>query len=107
MEEPTVVPPEITDDDRLWALLGWVIPLVALIALLMDDKKNRPFVKYNAIQSLALAVVMIILSFIPFIGWLLIPVVWIYAIVLGVQSYNGKWVNVPVITDFAKKQGWI
>jgi len=34
-------------------------------------------------------------------------VVWIYAIVLGVQSYNGKWVNVPVITDFAKKQGWI
>ncbi len=107
MEEPRVATPEISDDDRLWALVGWIIPLVALIALLMEEKKNRPFVKYNAIQSLALSVIMIVLSFIPVIGWLLIPVVWIYAIILGVQAYGSKWVTIPVITDFSKKQGWI
>jgi uncharacterized membrane protein len=32
---------------------------------------------------------------------------WIYGIYVGIQAYNGKWVEVPVLTDFAKNQGWI
>ncbi len=53
---------EVTQDDKLWALLSWLIWVVALIALLMEDKKSRPFIRYNAVQSLALAVVGWVLS---------------------------------------------
>ncbi len=101
---------EVTQDDKLWALLSWLIWIVALIALLMEDKKSRPFIRYNAVQSLALAVVgwvlSLVLSFI-FVGCV-IGVAWlVYVIVLAIQSYQGKWVTIPFLTDFCKKQGWI
>jgi uncharacterized membrane protein len=101
---------EVTQDDKLWALLSWLIWIVALIALLMEDKKSRPFIRYNAVQSLALAVVgwvlSLVLSFI-FVGCV-IGVAWlVYVIILAIQSYQGKWVTIPFLTDFCKKQGWI
>ena len=36
--------PDITSDDRLWSALGYPIPLIAIIVLLMEEKKNRPFI---------------------------------------------------------------
>ena len=94
---------EVTDNDRLWSLLCYVFPLVALIAMLMEDQKNRPFIKYNAIHGLLFAGVIFITSF-TVCGWAL---VWIYAIYVGFQAYQGKWVEVPVLTNLAKGQGWV
>jgi uncharacterized membrane protein len=101
---------EVTQDDKLWALLSWLIWPIALVALLMEDKKSRPFIRYNAVQSLALTVVgwvlSAVLSFI-IIGCV-IGVAWlVYVIILAIQSYQGKWVTIPFLTDFCKKQGWI
>ncbi|MFP4343762.1 MAG: DUF4870 domain-containing protein [Anaerolineales bacterium] len=111
MEEPTVVTPEVTDDDRLWALLSWLLaPLVPVIVLLMEDKKNRPFIKYNAIQALILSLAGYVISGIlsaVVIGCFTGVLVLVYMVVLAFQAYQGKWVTVPVITDFAKNQGWI
>lgn len=97
--------PEITQDDRLWALLSWLIWPVAVIMLFMDDKKARPFIKYNAVLSLTYLVPLYVLGTIT-VGCLL-AVGGIYAIVLAIQAYQGQWVNVPVLTDFIKKQHWV
>jgi len=101
---------EVTQDDKLWALLSWLIWIIALIALLMEDKKSRPFIRYNAVQSLALTVVGWVLSFalsFIFVGCV-IGIAWlVYVIILAIQSYQGKWVTIPFLTDFCKKQGWI
>jgi uncharacterized membrane protein len=96
---------EITSDDKLWSLLGWLLWPVAVIVLFMDDKKARPFIKYNAVLSLAYAVPLYILGTIT-VGCLL-AVGAVYAIVLGIQAYQGKWVTVPFLSDFIKKQGWV
>lgn len=101
---------QVTDDDRLWSLLSWLFWPIAIVALLMEDKKQRPFIRYNAIQSLALTVVgwvlSAVLSFI-IIGCV-VGVAWlVYAIILAIQSYQGKWVSIPLLTDFCKKQRWI
>jgi uncharacterized membrane protein len=96
---------DLTSDDKLWALLSWLIWPVAVVMLLMDDKKARPFIKYNAVLSLAYAVPLYVLGTIT-VGCLFL-VGAIYAIVLAVQSFQGKWVTVPVLTDFIKKQGWV
>ncbi len=96
---------ELTSDDKLWSLLGWLIWPVAVIVLFMEDKKNRPFIKYNAVLSLAFWVVVLIVGTIT-VGCLAV-VGSIYAIVLGIQSFQGKWVTVPFLTDFIKKQGWV
>jgi uncharacterized membrane protein len=96
---------DLTSDDKLWALLSWLFWPVALVMLLMEDKKTRPFIKYNAVMSLVFAVPLYVLGTIT-VGCLL-AAGGIYAIVLGIQAYQGKWVTVPVLTDFAKKQNWI
>jgi uncharacterized membrane protein len=101
----TPINPEITQDDKLWALLGWIFWPVAVVVLLMEEKKKRPFIKYNAVNSLALSVIAWGSSIIG-IGLCLGPVAFIYSVVLGFQAYQGKVVTVPVLTDFVKKQGW-
>ncbi len=49
MTEQTVPPPESiesTSDDRLWALLAYLFtPIVPVIILLLEDKKDRPFLR--------------------------------------------------------------
>ncbi|MBK8618380.1 MAG: hypothetical protein IPN96_14955 [Anaerolineales bacterium] len=53
---------DITSDDKLWAMLGYLIPLIAVVVLFMEDKKNRPYVKFNAVQSIAATVVLTVIS---------------------------------------------
>ena len=103
------VPMDMTDDDKLWALLSWIFaPIVPIIVLLLEDKKVRPFIKYNAIQALVVGGLVTVLSAITAgFGCLVLWVVVIYQIYLGIQSYQGKWVTIPVVTDFCKGQGWI
>ncbi len=48
----------VTSDDKLWSALGYPIPILPIIALLMEEKKNRPFIKFHAVQSLILNVVL-------------------------------------------------
>ena len=99
----TVGGEELTDDDKLWSLLSYVFsPLVGVIVLLIEDKKNRPFIRYNAVVSIVLGIVGVLLS------WLCIGIlVWIYAIYLGIKSYQGEWVEVPFVSDFVRNQGWV
>jgi len=103
---------EITDDDKLWSLLCYIfMPLISLIMLLLEDKKNRKFIKFHAIQSLAYGVVSYVISGIlaPVvgIGCFVAIAAWGYAIYLGIKAFNGEYVEIPFLTDFCKKQGWI
>ena len=105
MTQQPIPSSDVTSDDRLWALLSWIFWPVAIVMLFMDDKKARPFIKYNVILGLAFTVILYIVGTIT-AGCLLV-VGYIYVIVLAIQSYQGKWVVVPFLSDFIKKQGWV
>jgi uncharacterized membrane protein len=102
--------PEVTSDDKLWTLLTYVFsPIVPVIILLMEDKKKRPFIKAHNAQALVLGLVVWVLWAV--LGWTLfltcVPLIGvIYLIYLGIQAYGGKYVEIPVITNFVKGQGW-
>lgn len=102
-------PPEITSDDRLWAALGYPIPIIPIVILLMEDKKNRPFLRFHAVQSLALNVALyvvgIILSFTGILACIA-PLLWLITFWPAYDSYKGNYTQLPVITDFIKNQGW-
>ncbi len=93
----------VSNDDRLWALLGFIFGLIALIALLIEDKRDRDFIKYNAVHALMIAALVILLSWTGCL-WV-IP--WAYGLYLGIKAYQGEWIEIPVLTDFAKQQGWV
>lgn len=99
-----------TSDDRLWALLAYIFtPLVPVIILFMEDKKNRPFIRMHNGQALFVGVVNLAIG--VFLGWTVVlaclPIlIWFACIYWGIQAYNGKPVVIPFVTDFVKKQGW-
>ena len=101
---------DVTSDDKLWALLAYVLtPIVPIIILLMEDKKNRPFLRAHNAQALVVGVINIILSVV--LGWTVVLacvpfIIWLVCIYWGIQAYGGKTVNIPVVTNFVKNQGW-
>ncbi len=103
--------PEITSDDKLWALLAYIIsPLISIIIMLMEEKKNRPFLKFHAMQALVLGVIdlilYVVLSF-TIVGLCIPVLLWFAMIYWGVKAYQGEYVEVPVVTNFIKNQGWV
>jgi len=105
--ESTDFAPEVTSDDKLWALLAYVLsPLVPIIILLLEDKKERPFIKEHNAQALVLGLIITVLGIL--LSWTVcIPLLlWFYMIYLGIQAYQGQSVTIPIITDFVKNQGW-
>ncbi len=102
----------ISDDDKLWALLAYVFaPLVPIIILLMDDKKERPFIKAHNAQALAWGLINVvggtILSSVLFFC-LGAPslIIWAVGVYWGWQAYQGNEVTIPFVTDFVQQQGW-
>ncbi|MCX6005584.1 MAG: DUF4870 domain-containing protein [Chloroflexi bacterium] len=87
-------------------VVGWITGLIFFLI-----EKDSKFVKFHAMQSIitfgALAIIAIILNYIPFVGWvvggllgILGLVLWI---VLMIKAYQGQKFKLPVIGDLAEK----
>jgi uncharacterized membrane protein len=93
---------DITSDDKLWAALAYVFsPLVPIILMFMEDKKNRPYIKANNMQALILGIITAVTS-----AFCIGILVWFYQLYCAYQAYQGQTVNIPIVTDFCKNQGW-
>jgi uncharacterized membrane protein len=103
-------PLDVSSDDRLWVLLAYILsPVVPIILLLMEDKKNRPFIRAHNVQALVLGVINVLWT--SFTGVFVVTLcvsaaLFIAQIYWGIKGYQGEYVNIPVLTDFVKKQGW-
>jgi uncharacterized protein len=110
MAQQIGTPMDVTSDDKLWALLAYIFtPIVPVILLLMEDKKNRPFIKAHNAQALAWGLVTYIISFVlafVAIGACTGLIAFVINIYWGIQAYQGKYVTIPLITNFVKQQGW-
>lgn len=104
------VSPDATSDDKLWSALGYPVFIIAIVMLLMDDKKKRPFIKFHAVQALALNVVVWVAATIlaiTVIGAVCAPILWILLIWPAVLAYQGKIFDIPVLTNLLKGWGWM
>jgi len=102
--------PEISDDDRLWAMLSYILsPIVPIILLFIPEKRVRPFLKAHLAQSLVFGVAVYLISAL-FGGFILGTIIriagFVFEIIWGLAANRGEYVTIPVITDLCKKQGW-
>ena len=92
-------------------LLCYLVGFVTGIVFIIIEKENK-FVRFHAMQSIfvfgGLFVLQIILSFIPFIGWLfgilnsiLGLILWI---LLMIKAYNGEMYKLPFVGDMAEQK---
>jgi uncharacterized membrane protein len=110
----------ITADDKLWALLSYLLwPLGSILVAVMEDKKARPYIKYHAIQAtglgvvvwVAIAVLACILGVISFwalglgalCGFLPVLAMFYYAYL----AYQGNYFEIPYLTELMVRQGWL
>ena len=121
MEEEYTAPPadDITDNDKLMAALSYPIPFVAIIILLVEDMKDRPFQKYHAVQALVANFALWILIFLlgcvlgavtAFIGGLCgaaAILLWFVTLYWAYEAYQGKYFEIPWLTEFLKGQNWL
>ena len=83
--------------------VGWVTGLIFFL-IEKDNKKIR----FHALQSIVVFGLVQGLSLVPVIGWTLSPILTIIGFVLWLvlifKTYNGENFDLPVISDWVKKQ---
>ena len=85
---------------------GWITGLIFFLI----EKENK-FVRFHAMQSMmvfgGLTVLFMVLGFIPFVGWMLMPVLFIAQLILWVllmvKAYQGETFKLPMVGDLAEK----
>lgn len=100
-----------TNDDKLVSLLAYVLtPLAPIVILLMEDKKSRPFIRSHNSQALIWGLLMVVVTIFtsPLLFCFGAPtlIMWAIGVYWGIKAYQGEHVRIPVITDFARNQGW-
>lgn len=129
-QAPKVAPTrEGNDDDRLMAALAWFtmvilqLPIVSIIQLLSANNKERPFQKYHAVTSLLFFAGAVVYEFVAGIAYAILGLVTLgigYVCLLPIffvphllglyyafQAYSGKRIELPVLSDLGRKQGWL
>lgn len=87
------------EENKLWAVLGY-LGILCLIPLL--GKKDSPFAQYHAKQGLILLLGWIV-SWVPFIGWLVWFGVAILSIIGIINALGGKMTPLPLVGSYAEK----
>jgi uncharacterized membrane protein len=101
---------DINDQDKLMAALSYPIGIVAIVILLVQDMKNRPFQKYHAVQALAVNIILIVLSIV--LGWTVVLaclplLLWLVTLYWAYKAYQGEYFEIPGLTSFLRGQGWL
>lgn len=99
-----------SDTGKILSAIGYIIPVVALVAILIDPYKNERFVRHHAIQALGLWVVMFVASIInvlPVLGtiiWAVVGIaVFIVEIMGAIKAFQGEWWEVPLVYGIVKQ----
>ncbi|HSQ21724.1 MAG TPA: DUF4870 domain-containing protein [Coriobacteriia bacterium] len=99
-----------SDTGKILAAVGYLVGIVALIAILIEPYKNERFVRHHAVQALGIWVGWIaisIISAIPVIGWIISAVGWIallvFSIMGAVKAFQGEMWEMPVVHGLVKQ----
>jgi len=83
-------------------LFGWITGLIFLLT------EKDPFVRFHAMQSIITFGLLTVITLVPFVGWILSPLVMIVGfalwVILILKAYQGEEFELPVIGEFARKQ---
>ena len=94
-------------DENIEGALCYVFGFVSGIVFLLLEKENK-FVRFHAMQSVIVFLGIMIITAIPFFGWLMsvliVPLGIALWLILIYKAYQGEKFKLPVIGDFAEKQ---
>lgn len=98
-------------DVNLAAALTYLLGFITGIVFLVIEKDSK-FVRFHAMQStltfLAIFVLMNVLFYFPFLGWMLSSLLWIAGLILWLilmfKAFQGEKFKLPVVGDLAEQK---
>jgi uncharacterized membrane protein len=100
-------------DDRVWFIIAYVLTIITGILTLIVKGETDKRLKLHAMQAIFLGIAMIIVAivfdllffigFFGIIGSLINLLLWLYGLYVGFEAYNGRDVEIPVISDYARR----
>ncbi len=97
-------------NENIEGLLCYILGFITGILFLLLEKENK-FVRFHAMQSIVLSIVIIVFNFvvglIPVVNMLMLilwPVELLLVLFLMYKAYLGEKYKLPTIGDFAEKQ---
>jgi uncharacterized membrane protein len=88
---------------RLKGALSYVLLWVTGLVLLFLEVDDR-FVKFHALQSILYSLVLMLIGFVPVIGWIVFVAGWLYGLYGAYEVYSGREFKVPYIGEFVEKK---
>lgn len=130
IDEPVdeaLYPPPQSDNEKMLAGLSYasqiIIPaLLPVILLVSGDTKHSRFLRYHAIQSIALLIVSLLYYLVAALVYVLasalapclVCVLWIVflppagaMLYYGLGGFRGEYVDIPYLTRFLKDNNWL
>jgi uncharacterized membrane protein len=102
-------PSPSSGDNKILVAIGYLIPIISLVLLLMEPYKDDKFARFHSVQSIGLWVVLIItqvLAVIPILGWIIALLGWLFWLVLAimalVKALGGEYYQVPIVYGVVK-----
>lgn len=82
--------------------LAYVLLWVTGLLMLFLEVQDR-FVKLHALQSIIYSLVLMLVAFIPVVGWVAFILGWLYGLYGAYLVYTGHEFKVPYVGDFVEK----
>jgi uncharacterized membrane protein len=98
-------PPQ-SDSSRVFAVLSYVFFPFALLALFLPPYDSEEFVRYHAMQSLALWGIGIVGGFVPCAGPFIIFVALVAGLLSALGAWGGDYSQIPVVSGFVSTRVW-
>ena len=97
-------PKQDNSNVKAFGIIGYIIPILFFLPLVMDGAKESDFAKFHANQQLTLLLFWVainVIAIIPILGWIVWFFGWIFGLVLAVMGIinvsNDKKKQLPVI----------
>src|SRR5207248_1575853 len=100
--------------DNMAGALAYLF-ITAIIFLVMEPYNKNRFIRFHSFQAIffgvfciALSIVMGMILVIPFLGFLIAPLIslglFIVWVILALKAFQGQMFKLPIIGDLAEKQ---
>lgn len=90
-----------SDSGKVLAVLGYIFPVVAAVALFIDPYRQEPFVRLHAVQAIALWLCGL-LVWIPVIGWIIGVALFVVVVIALIKALQGEYYRIPFLYDLVK-----
>ncbi len=102
-------PGPASDSSKILAGIGYIFGIIALVMLFVDPYKDEKFVRFHAVQAVAIwaaYIVANVLWVIPVLGWLAYGIaaiaLLVFSIIALVKAFQGQYYEVPLVYPVVK-----